>query len=91
MEITRQLDDNTIAKWEFMFMYYSIVLNEYAVLSRESKRHKYKVVSQYRRLFSRGNDIQFDDIPLPDDVSAEVLNMVVSKITVIKVNNTRWG
>lgn len=83
--ITRQQDDLTQAEWTFWFEESdsTLFLANYTLSKRESKRHKFKPVEWYDRLDRRNNKIKnIDDVPFPNDVTAEARQQFIDKITV---------
>lgn len=85
MEIEKQIDELTLERWRFTFMYGTIFLDGYCLLQKESKRHKnFRVLKQYDRIMGRNNTIIESEVPFTDELKAEALNQFVSTIKVLK-------
>lgn len=85
MEIEKKIDELTIEKWRFCYMYDIIFLDGYELLKKESPRHKkFNIIKQYERIMYKNNNITESEVPLSDELKAEVLNMFMSNIKVLK-------
>ena len=85
MQIEKQIDDLTFVRWRFTFIDKTLYLDGYALLQKESKRHKnFKVLKKYDRLMGRDNTIQESEVHFTDEIKAEALNQFVSTIKVLK-------
>lgn len=85
MEIEKQIDELTLERWRFTFMYGTIFLDGYCLLQKESKRHRnFRVLKQYDRIMGRSNTIVESEVPFTDELKAEALNQFVSTIKVLK-------
>lgn len=92
IEIIRQKDDLNREVWQFWanssFHRVDLVLDEYSVQTRETKRHKWKTVVKYgrqaRREFVRSyRQIELDDVPVfSSDVVDEVMAKFMATVTV---------
>jgi len=72
--------------WEFWFYAdeTALILDYYAELEKPTKRHKFRITKEYRRLLRRGNDFNEEEIPLPDSVKLQALKQFQDKISVRK-------
>jgi len=85
MEIRRNIDELTVEKWSFIFLYGNIFLDSYYLLKKESKKHRrYEILKKYNRIIGRNNTIKEVDIPLPEDVKEEAFNIFTKDIKVMK-------
>jgi hypothetical protein len=58
----------------------ALVINDYTVQRRLTKRHSWNIAECYYRLDDRNNTVETP--PLPDDVAEEVKRVVCESITV---------
>lgn len=87
MEIEKKIDELTIQRWRFIYIMGNIYLNYYVILQKESKRHRnYKTLKLYDRIMTRNNTLTEDQVPLSDDLKAEVMSLFTKNIKVMK-----WG
>jgi len=70
--------------WSFYFMNHTLFLDSYSKERRESKRHKFKAIKKYERLFHRGRAIEEAEVPMPDWVKEEAIKQFTEAITVKK-------
>ena len=85
MEIIKQIDELNFQKWRFHLIGNTLVLSEYQLLQKESKRHRtFKTLQQYDRIQTRANTILEENVPLSKELKTEVLNKYMSTIKVIK-------
>lgn len=85
IEVTKQVDELTIERWSFYFMYNKLFLDRYCLMHKESKRERtYKVIGRYNRLSRRDSSIGEIEVPLPEDVKQEAFNKFISEIKVLK-------
>jgi hypothetical protein len=60
-----------------------LVLDEYTRFERPTKRHGWKDVAKWRRLVHRRHEeMHREDVPVPDEVRAEVLRKLRDMITI---------
>jgi hypothetical protein len=73
-------------EWTFIFDRdrMEIRLTSYRVMERKTKRHKFTVDSFFNIYNIHGSPIACSDVPLPDDVCDEALQICISKIKVVK-------
>lgn len=86
IEVTRDVDELNRAEWTFWFEDRNCTLwvDTYHVLTRPSKRHKFRVVGFYQRTDGRQNTIDECDVPLTSDVIAEAKQNIIDQLTVKK-------
>lgn len=93
IEITRQSDDLNRQVWKFWpnhSLYRTdIILDQYSVETRKTKRHKWSKVTEYDRTSRKGwakeghRLVNLDEVPvLPGDVVEEVMARFVATVTV---------
>jgi len=87
MQVERKIDDLNRLTWGFMMIDKNIVLSTYSVWNRETKRHGWKIVDAYSSHNRRGSSFQEIDVPLPEDVKEEALNLYVSMLRVCKFSD----
>jgi hypothetical protein len=73
-------------EWTFIFDgdRMEIRLTSYRVMERKTKRHKFIVDSFFNVYNYRDSSIMHTNVPLPDDVCDEALQICISKIKVVK-------
>lgn len=73
---------NRAETWKFVLFQNEVflVLREYFVEERESKRHKWKIVGWYD--YTNLRDCGIKKPPLPNEVREEAFKMLVSKIQI---------
>jgi hypothetical protein len=85
MEIEKQVDELTIERWTFTWIDKTIFLDKYVLLQKESKRKRiYSRIKHYDRIMGRNSTIKESDVPLSEDLKAEVLAKFIANIRVIK-------
>ena len=62
---------------------YNIVLCDYYLKQRETKRHKFKTIKQYDRHRTR-DCMNVKEVPLTKEIEKLVLELFVSKLKVVK-------
>lgn len=87
MIIEKQIDDLTVERWRFSFLYGTIFLDGYCLLQKENKRKRnFVVLKKYDRTISRDNTIPESEVPFTDELKNEALSKFVSTIKVLKWN-----
>ncbi len=71
-------------EWSFVVIDEQIVLQDYARLTRPTKRHKEQCRDWYDRLNTRDCKLKLDEVPLPQDVADEALRGIQSKFRVVR-------
>ena len=88
IRIEKPIDELTTEIFEFaefdMSAGYNLILDNYYILKKESKRHKPVIISKYCRLNVRDSNITENQVPLTDEIKTQVFNEYISKIKVIK-------
>jgi hypothetical protein len=85
MEIRKQIDDLTTEVWIFNFIRGHLYLDAYALVKKDSKRHKKcRYELRYERLNRRDSNIEERDVPLSDNIRKEALKVYCSKIKCLK-------
>ena len=72
--------------WGFCLIDLIIVLDNYVVTFRATKRHKFVLdkARVYSRLSPRNSTLTVDAVPLPDDVQAEARQRIVDQVQVVR-------
>lgn len=72
-------------RWDFWYhdSRHKLVLNEYVVESRPSKRHGYKTGMAYIRTSARESSLREDQVPLTDEVKARALAEFTKELSVV--------
>lgn len=75
--------------WDFWFddRTAELVLDNYSIQLRKTRRHHYVIDSGYSRLQSYRNSvgrISSDQVPLPDDVRSEAKRQFYNMVSVVK-------
>lgn len=84
-DITHSSKDGLlIERWKFYLSGTNLILNTYFKGERKTKRHSYQPLHSYNRIMSRDSTIKVDDIPLPEDVKQEAIDIIISKLEVKK-------
>ena len=87
----QRLTHDELAGREWVFWYFDdynvLIIDQYRVIERKSKRHKFVASEAYARL-GRSYDytVKEEDVPLPPDVAKEALDQYVARMRV-----TRWS
>ena len=73
--------------WEFQLLENigrtpKLVVDAYMTGTRPSKRHKFQWTAKYVRGMRNRSDLKAEQVPLPDDVKAEALQLVMQSITI---------
>ena len=80
------IDDFHAETWTYWFMDRDmrLVLDEYKLEERATKRHKWKVVAEWDRMRNSWHPHQMkrEEIPQREDVRAEVLRQFIERITI---------
>ena len=87
MTVERKLDDFNRLTWGFIMIDKNIVVSTYSVWARQTKRHGWKIVNSYRSHDRRHSSLQENDVPLPEDVKQEALDLYVSMLRVCKFSD----
>jgi hypothetical protein len=79
--------------WAFWLYGSNLVLNEYVVETRPSRRHAYKVARAYTRLSSSrwrdGSVVDEEDVPLTPAIAERALREYVSQLRVVRWSEVR--
>jgi hypothetical protein len=70
--------------WRYWFndQEMKLELDAYAVAERPNKRHNFQTAKQWARRGHWSQNMKFEDVPVRDDVRAEVLRQFVARVTV---------
>lgn len=86
--ITRESPDNlSLQSWLFCMLDLDAVLDRYSLGTRPTKRHKFHTAKVYNRLSERDSTLKVAEVPVPDDVVAEVRQRVIDTIRVVVDHN----
>ena len=83
VEIERTTPDGlTRQEWRFWFdvRTATLWLDYYALSTRPSKRHNFRISHHYGRLNERGSNMTREDAPLPDNISRQAINAMAARI-----------
>lgn len=69
-------------EYHFYIQDYSIFLDKFIILKRETTRHKFKVKAFYTRINNRDSTIEERDVILRDELKKGVLDNYISKLRV---------
>lgn len=67
-------------RWEFFLLRDVLVVDCYEEFSRESKRHKPKILRSYSRLNRRDSTIKQPDVPLTKDIETEAKAAFIAQL-----------
>lgn len=67
-------------RWCFYLLNSTLVVDSYAEMSRESRRHKFKIDQNWERLHSRNNLMRKAQVPLTPEVMAEAKAAYIEKL-----------
>ncbi|MNW28162.1 hypothetical protein D3C74_49770 [compost metagenome] len=92
MLTVERLSDNELEKqvWKFYVLLKNddvvVILDQYELQKRESKRHKFKanIWDRYERLKSSRGGMKVDVVPLPISIEREVRDQVLDGLRVTK-------
>jgi hypothetical protein len=84
---THEIEDSSGLRkeiWRYWFndQDMKLVLDTYGVAERPSKRHNFQPIKQWSRQGHWSQNMKFEDVPVRDDVRAEVLRQFVARVTV---------
>ncbi|MNK43715.1 hypothetical protein D3C87_624300 [compost metagenome] len=86
IELEYLIDDLTREWYVFWFddSMKTLWLDGYELQTKETKRHKYKTVKQYKRLSGRHelNNVPMNEVPLNDKIKNDAIAKFVSEIKV---------
>lgn len=87
VEITKQIDELTEEQFRFALFDspLSLILDSYALFTKETKRHKHKVVKRYGRLDRKDftfNQIEESQVPLTEEIKKEALDKLIGSLKV---------
>lgn len=88
MRIDLEYQIDNLSKRQYIFWFdesrSALWVDEYNIIKRDSQRHKYKIVEQYKRISHRAdlNNIKMEDIPLDEEIKQAALNELISRVKV---------
>ena len=94
--VTSRLSEDKLSCQEWIFDFtssysnrdFGFYLNEYYEYIRETTRHKFKeVINRYSRLATRGNSLQYSQVPLPNEIVEEAAQFYRSQVLLIDFTN----
>lgn len=80
--VERQHSDLDMTRWSFMISDHHIVPARYEQLTRQSKRHAFRVTDRWDRYDGRNNTRKAGDVRVPADVADEVLEQIRRRFVV---------
>jgi hypothetical protein len=85
MILKKQIDELTVEEFDFYASGTNLYLDRYLLLKKESKKKKkYSVLKLYSRLNARDSTIKEDQVPLTDEIKAEVIKQFTESIKCLK-------
>lgn len=78
IEITKDIDEFNREKYIYSLLDYKLLLDNYYIESRKTKRSKFKVVKSYSRLNQRDSKIRQDEVILSDELKQEALDTLLN-------------
>jgi hypothetical protein len=89
IEIVRKQGNLTQEQWQFFYndSRHVLVLINYQSLNRPTTRHKFRTVEHWDAYRDRRHNYdgeKLEDVPLPDDVTAEALQVFTTSLRVVK-------
>jgi hypothetical protein len=84
-EIIKEIDEFNREIYRFCLLNDTkLILDEFRIEFRETKRHKFKCNKFYERLRQRESTLTIDDVNLTEELKQEVIAEFMSKLEVIK-------
>lgn len=84
VEISREADDAlTRQVWRFFRLGNRLVLDGYEEEARDSKRHKFKRVQFWKRLYERDSRLKIGDVPMTPELKAEALEAFFTQLRAV--------
>lgn len=80
-------DKLTRTTWGFWLYSFTWVLTEYREEYKMPPSPNWRIKHRYDRIITRDNTIEAEQILVPEDVEAELLETFISKLIVTKWNN----
>lgn len=71
-----------VEEWCFTLFDFELVLESYAVKTRETKKHKFRTISSFNRLRHRECTLKADEVPLADELKKEAIKTFSDKLSV---------
>lgn len=81
-DIVRQPDPITKTTWTFNLFTTTFVLDHYEEAYKLPPSTKWRIKHVYDRVLGHWNTLEAEQIKIPDDVEAELLETFISKLTV---------
>jgi hypothetical protein len=73
-----------INEWQFRLDDFQFFLSSFDVYERATVRHKFVVTKNYFSGSSNVSNIEEEDVPLPEDVKAEAVQQLLTKLKIGK-------
>lgn len=85
IEIIKEIDELNREVYRFCLIDETkLVLDEFRIEFKETKRHKFKCNKFYERLRKRESTLTVDDVNLTEELKQEVIDKFISQLTVVK-------
>ena len=85
IKVVREISDLVINEWQFRLIDFDFILQSFDVYERATKRHKKHILTNHYFSSSSGcSNMKEEDVPLPEDVKAEAMQQLLSKINIGK-------
>jgi hypothetical protein len=85
VSVLKEIDEFTKEEYEFiLFGNLDLVLDEYILTQRITKRHKFNKVKYYNRIRSKDSTMLVEEVPLTDEIVKKAIDDVISRLKVIK-------
>jgi hypothetical protein len=80
IEIIKETDEFNREVYSFSLVGSKLILDDFKIEKRESKRHKFKAVKIYDRHRKRESTLTIDQVVLTEDIKQEVINKMISLV-----------
>jgi hypothetical protein len=88
VEVIREADNKLFREsWRLTQIDNYLSLAQYLIERRNTLRHKYQIEKSYNFTDHRNNTISLIEVPFPDDVKQEAIDLLVKQIKVVKEIN----
>lgn len=73
-----------LEEWSFIVIGSEIILDNYYLKKRATKRHKFQIEKDYNRIIKRGyGQIKVEEVPISDELKAEVKQKFIDTLKVV--------
>lgn len=82
IEVERNIDEFNKEKFSFYYNDYILYLDSYELFNRKTKKHSFKRIKWYSRLYTRDCNLKESDVVLSEDIINMAKNEVISRLEV---------